>query len=65
MNALKQALITLIENPSLAREMGELGREHIEKKFTWDIICKKLEKFYRKTIERYALGDNKHEDRKL
>ena len=52
-NALKQALITLIENPNLAREIGELGRERIEKEFTWDAICKKLEKFYRKTIESY------------
>lgn len=62
---LKKTLVRLMEDRELAKKMGERGRERVEKEFTWDAICRELEKFYRKTIEKYELGDNKHEDRML
>lgn len=50
---LKRALTQLVEDPSLTEKMGERARERIEKEFTWDAICKKLEGFYQETIETY------------
>ena len=49
---LKKTLVRLIEDQELARKMGEGGRERVEKEFTWDAVCKKLEKFYKDTLER-------------
>jgi len=48
---LKQALLQMIDNPSLKLEMGKRARERMEKEFTWDEICKKLEGFYFEIIE--------------
>lgn len=50
---IKQALTQLIENPSLRRIMGEKARERMEKYFTLDTICEKLEGFYQETIKTY------------
>ena len=47
---LKKALVQLIEDQELAKKMGERGRERIEKYFTWDAICKKLEGFYEEMV---------------
>jgi starch synthase len=49
---LKKALVRLMENRELARKMGERGRERVEKEFTWDAVCKKLEKFYGEVVRR-------------
>ncbi len=54
---IKQALARLIEDPSLRREMGTKARERMEKEFTWDAICQKLEGFYRDTITAHAPGN--------
>ena len=43
----------LIDIPLLGKEMGEAGRKRIEEEYTGDIICEKVETFYKKTIERY------------
>ncbi len=50
---LKQALIRLIENPPLRREMGERARERMVKRFTLDAICQKLEGLYQEVVERF------------
>lgn len=42
----------LIDNPSLAKKMGEAGRKRMEEKYNWDIICDRLEKAYQDVIER-------------
>lgn len=50
---LKRALVQLMEDRELAREMGERGRGRIENYFTWDAVCKKLEGFYEEVIKEY------------
>jgi len=40
--ALSQALLTLLENPAEAEQMGRRGRELVEKRFTWDITIDKI-----------------------
>lgn len=51
---IRQALTQLIEDPHLRLEMGERARERMEKEFTIDAICQKLEGFYREVIGEYA-----------
>ena len=46
-NALKK----LMDNPLLAKEMGEAGRKRMEEEYSWEIICKKIEDAYEKVIE--------------
>jgi glycosyltransferase involved in cell wall biosynthesis len=45
-------LEALINNPSLGRKMGEAGRKRMEQKYSWEIICEKLEKAYQEVIDR-------------
>lgn len=33
--------------------MSERGRKRVEKEFTWDAICRKLEGFYGEVVEGY------------
>ena len=49
---LKVALMRLIEDRGLVKKMGERGRERVEKEFTWDAVCRKLERFYGEVIRR-------------
>ncbi len=46
---IRQALTQLIEDPSLRLGMGKRARERVEREFTWDVICRKLEGFYQET----------------
>lgn len=50
---IKQALVRLMENPSLKQRMGRQARARMVKEFTWDATCKKLEVFYREVINNY------------
>lgn len=50
---IKQALVQLMQEPSLGQRMGEQARTRIGKEFTWDVICKKLEGFYQEVISKY------------
>jgi len=45
--ALREAVRTLRDNPSLAREMGRRGRKLYEEKFSWDLMERKLIQLYR------------------
>ena len=44
--AIAKALIYLIENPHIAKEMGRKGKEVVQSKFTGEIYATKLEKLY-------------------
>ncbi len=44
--ALSDAIIKILNNPKLARKMGENGRKLVEKKYTWEKISKNVEKLY-------------------
>ena len=48
---LKVALMRLIKDRGLVKKMGERGREHIERYFTWDVVCERLEGFYGGMVE--------------
>ena len=53
-DGLVSALKKLIDNPLLAKEMGRLGRKRMEKGYSWEIICKKIENKYQEVINRYG-----------
>jgi glycosyltransferase involved in cell wall biosynthesis len=40
------ALVTLLENDSLRRAMGERAREHVLKNFTWDVVAARMYERY-------------------
>jgi glycosyltransferase involved in cell wall biosynthesis len=50
---LVRALKMLIDNPSLAKEMRQAGRKRMEEKYSWDVICQELEKFYQQAIDNF------------
>jgi glycosyltransferase involved in cell wall biosynthesis len=41
-NAIKQAILTLKDNPDLCRKFGENGRDAYEKKYSWKTMEKRL-----------------------
>ena len=43
---LAKAIIKLLKNPKLAKQMGENGRKLVEKGYNWEKINKKIESFY-------------------
>ena len=47
---LAAALIRLIENPQLRKELGEKGRQKLEKNYTREIVGKKYREFYGKIV---------------
>jgi len=52
--ALASALITLLKDSSLRREMGKYGRQLTEKEFDYEIIATKIETIYQRSLhERY------------
>lgn len=52
-DGLVSAIEKLIAEPLLAKKMGEAGRKRIEQKYSWEVICDKLEKAYRDVVERF------------
>lgn len=47
---MKTALLTLIENPELRKEMGKKGREKMLKKYSFKVIAKEQLEFMRKLL---------------
>jgi glycosyltransferase involved in cell wall biosynthesis len=48
---LTQKLLTLLQDPKLAKEMGERGRKLIEEKLSWRLITKQVIELYYKLLE--------------
>jgi glycosyltransferase involved in cell wall biosynthesis len=48
---LANTLIRLIENPRLRQELGEKGRQKLEKNYTREIVGKKYREFYKKCCQ--------------
>lgn len=44
--ALAEAIINLIENEELRKELGKKGRKRVEENFTWDKVAEKMIKIY-------------------
>jgi len=51
-DGLAEKIETIINNPLLGKKMGEAGRKRIEQKYSWEIICEKLEKAYQEVIDK-------------
>ena len=49
---LAKRIEAIINNPLLGKKMGEAGRRRMEQKYSWEIICEKLEKAYQEVIDR-------------
>ncbi len=41
---------TILENPDMAKKMGELGRKVVEEKYTWDKVAEQIEGVYEDII---------------
>ncbi len=41
---------TILENPDMAKHMGELGRKIVEERYTWDIVAEQIEGVYEEII---------------
>lgn len=54
---LEEAIVYLLDNPELARIMGERGRSLVESRFTWDAAAKQLEDLYFKVTGRESRLD--------
>jgi len=51
-DGLAKRIEAIINNPLLGKKMGEAGRRRMEQKYSWEIICEKLEKAYQEVIDR-------------
>jgi glycosyltransferase involved in cell wall biosynthesis len=49
--ALAEAIITLLDNPEMAKSMGQAGRERVEQMFTWDKAAKQMENLIIQTLK--------------
>lgn len=49
-DAISSAIIRLLTNPGLARELGRNGRKRVETELNWEIVGKKLEKFLKQVV---------------
>ncbi len=47
-------ILALLQNPNLAKSLGNAGRKKVEQDFTWQKLAKKT-----MTVYKYALGDKK------
>src|SRR5207247_3308389 len=58
-DALASALVRVLGNPTLAREMGRAGRKRVEEKFSWASVAERTEQVYADAIAEFkrASGD--------
>jgi len=57
-DGLVEAVERLIDNPSLAKKMGEMGRKRIEERYSWGKICERLEEAYQEVIDRFNVPEH-------
>ena len=48
--ALAQALLKLLHNPKLARQMGKAGQEKVLQQYTWDIVTARWRQVYEQVL---------------
>jgi glycosyltransferase involved in cell wall biosynthesis len=49
---LKEALETILEDPELAKKLGQNGKSYVKENFSWDVIARKVESLYRQAAMR-------------
>lgn len=52
---LSDAIVSILKDPSLKRQLGANGRKLVNDKYTWDRIAEKLEKRYLKVISEQSI----------
>jgi len=50
--ALAESIIKILNNPKLAKQMGENGRKLVEQKYTWEKIAKDVYNVYRSVMKK-------------
>ena len=55
--ALAEAAVRLLENPSLARRLGQAGRERAQRRFSLDRYAREYEVLYRQIVDREKRAD--------
>ena len=53
-NALASALLRLLEDETLRRQLGEQGRAKVQTNYTWDIVIARFRQVYEQTVDRAA-----------
>lgn len=48
--AFAAALLKLLENPALRRQMGQAGRQMALDTYSWDLVAERVERYYRKLL---------------
>jgi len=48
--ALAEAIIHLVENPSFAESLGKAARENVKKRYSWEVFAMQLEKILKETL---------------
>jgi glycosyltransferase involved in cell wall biosynthesis len=49
------ALLTLLDHPSLGKEMGQRGRKLVEERFTWDVVGGQMIRAYQQILSKRHL----------
>lgn len=49
-NDLARALLTLLKNPEIGSNMGELGRQKVLSRYTWDIVTRKCRDVFNRFV---------------
>jgi glycosyltransferase involved in cell wall biosynthesis len=52
--ALAQAIVRLLDDRPLAREMGRRGRELVKDSYTWDAVVDQTERVYNEVKQRHG-----------
>lgn len=50
--ALAEAIIKLLKNPKLAKQMGENGRRLVKEKYDWKKVAREIEKVYKEVLKK-------------
>lgn len=51
---LASAILTILENPALGREMGNNGRKLVAEHFCWDVLADRMVSFYEQVLHRVS-----------
>jgi glycosyltransferase involved in cell wall biosynthesis len=52
-DSLTKALSSLLDDISLARDMGRAGRSRVDERYSWGVINKRIEECYSNVIKNY------------
>ncbi|HHF58962.1 MAG TPA: glycosyltransferase family 1 protein, partial [Thermoplasmatales archaeon] len=50
-NQLSRAILDLLKDPERMKELGEKGRERVEKLYSWDVVGGKILRVYKELID--------------